>query len=405
MVELENLIRVAEKKEERARYSAHKDLFDTIREFIIKKRRILYGGTALNEMLPPADKFYPATQLPDYDVYTPFPRKDAIDLAKHLTKKGYRYIEIKNSLWHKTTFKVFAEFQSVVDFTYIRPSFYRFLLERSASNPIENQSDRRLILAPPILLILSFYQEFARPKGSLHRLAKIVPRFRSFLKHFHLKGEDVRSDPHDVPTVYDMAYLEPIREYIREKQVPDIGGFAIGLHMGENRWNRLRCCVYPGLPFFDLLSPDMEATVQELQARLPPFRVKKIRVQDLREILPARYSLSYDLPGGRTKVFARIIDGSAGCYAIDTIAGYTVGTLNTILFHLYGILVSQMFFRNTFEQIPASSFTLAMIQKLEKMNARKTARDRFTIRCAGAEKTMEDILREKWGKKNFHLQF
>jgi hypothetical protein len=149
----------------------------------------------------------------------------------------------------------------------------------------------------------------------------------------------------------------------------------------------------------------MDATVRELEKRLPPFRVKTIRVPHLGEILPARYSLVYDLPGGREKVFARIIDGSGGCYAVDTIAGYTVGTLNTILFHLYGILVSQLFFKNVFNKKPASSFTLSVIRRLEKMNERKTTRKRFTLRCVGTEKTMEDILREKWGVRGFNLKF
>lgn len=401
--ELETLIRVAEEKDEHARYLAHKGLFEDTKEFIIEKKRILYGGTALNEMLPPGDKFYPEAQLPDYDVYTPSPRQDAIDLAVYLKLKGHQYIEVKNSVWHKTTFKVFAEFQAVADFTYVRPSFYKFLLEQSRTNPVKNQSDNRLILSSPILLILSFYQELSRPRGSLYRLVKIVPRLKSFLKHFAPVADDIRIES-DVSSVYDMSYLTPIREYIKEKHIPDIGGFAIGLHMGDNRWNRLQCCVCPGLPFFDLLSPDMDATLRELRERLPPFRVKKIRVQDLREILPARYSLLYKLPGGREKVFARIIDGSGGCYAVETIAGYAVGTLNTILFHLYGILVSQLLFKNTINKTPASSFTLSVIHKLEKMNARKTTRKRFTLKCAGVEKTMEDILRDRWGKKNFNLK-
>lgn len=404
MTELETLIRVAEEKDERARYLKHKGLFEDTKEFIIEKKRILYGGTALNEMLPPGDKFYPDTQLPDYDVYTPSPRQDAIDLAVYLKMKGHKYIEVKNSVWHKTTFKVFAEFQPMADFTYIRPSFYRFLLGQAGTNPIENQSDKRLILAPPMLLILSFYQELSRPRGSLYRLVKIVPRLKSFLKHFAPVAGDVRFDP-DISSAYDMSYLKPLRKYVKDKQVPDIGGFAIGLHTGENRWNRLQCCVCPGLPFFDLLSPDMDATIRELRECLPPFRVKKVRVQDLREILPARYNLLYGLPGGREKVFARIIDGSEGCYAVETIAGYTVGTLNTILFHLYGIMVSQLFFKNTISKTPISSFTLSVIHKLEKMNARKTTRERFTLKCTGVEKTMEDILRDRWGTKNLNLKF
>jgi hypothetical protein len=403
MSELEDLIRVVKEKDEKIRYNMHKDLYDATREFIIQKKRILYGGTALNEMLPLIDKFYPATQLPDYDIYTPSPYRDAMDLAVFLKKKGYHYIEIKKSLWHKTTFKVYAEFQGVADFTYVRPSFYKFLLDQSAGNPVKNQSDKRLILSPPTLLLLSFYQELARPRGSLHRLVKIIPRLKSFLKHFRVGTDRMRFDV-PIDSVYDMSYVKPVMEYIREQRIPDIGGFAIGLHLGQNRWNRLQCCICPGLPVFDLLSMDMDATVRDLRKCLPPFRVQSVRVSNLREILPAQYSLLYSLPNGREKIFMRIIDGSAGCYAVETIAGYRVGSINTILFHFYGILISQMFFKNRLEGTEAASFTRSIIKELEQLNSRKPVRERYTLRCTGVERTMEDILKDNWGKRGLHVK-
>jgi hypothetical protein len=408
MENLDVLIKNVQKKEEEERFYMHIDMFDDVKKFIIKRKRILYGGTALNELLPLKDKFYSSIQLPDFDVYSPSPKQDAVDLATYLNKKGYKFIEVKTSLIHETTFKVYAEFQSVADFTYIRSSFYKFLLEKSKLNPIENQSDPRFVISFPPLLIWSFYRELARPRGSLYRLIKILPRIKAFMTYFgHQKyaqsiSHFLRSS-HLSP--HDLDYLSRIRCYIKKEKIPDIGGFAIGLHLKMNRWNKLQCCVVSGLPFFDLLTSDIGSTLRDLQKLLPPFKVRRQKISHLHEILPERYNLISTRPDGSTNIFCRLIDGRDGCYAYTTICGYTIGTIDTILFHLYGNLLSQLFFtsqNNKHSHNPSQ--TLHLIQLLEFKNSQFSLKERFKLKCIGVEKTKEDFLKHNWDKKLFHFR-
>lgn len=405
--ELDVLIKNVESKSEEERYHKHYKMFEDVKRFIIKRKRVLYGGTALNEMLPSKDKFYSSIQLPDFDAYTPDPKQDAIDLALYLREKGYRYVEVKTSMIHATTFKVFAEFQSVADFTYIRQSFYEFLLKEARLNPIRNQSDPKLILAYPTLLIWSFYRELGRPRGSLNRLIKIIPRFNVFMSHFSNRDRTpvVKFNQKMVISEFEKTYMISIRDYIKTNKIPDIGGFAIGLHLGMNRRKKFECCLIPGLPVFDILTGDMKSLLREFRRILPPFRVKLIQVAHLNEILPKRYSLSCRAPDGSVKTFARIIDGSEGCYSYTSVCGYTVGTIDTILFHLYGNLLSQMFFNNMTNGVPTASFTKTIIQLLENANQKKTLKERFSLRCIGVEKTLEEWRREKWRDRPFHLRF
>lgn len=397
MDKLQLILKGEAEKETLKKYNEHKSLFYAVKTFLVKKKRVLYGGTALNEILPKDKKFYPKEQLPDYDVFTPTPKKDAIELGKYLQKKGYQYISIKKGFWHKGTFKVYAEFQPVVDLTYIRPKFYKFLLKESRKNPVENQSDPGLKVSPPVILFWAFYQELSKPRGSLHRLQKVFGRFKIFQKEFKIEKEkETTFSLEQIPSEH-LIYLEGIRDYVKKNQIAFVGGFAVGLQLGKNRRNKIDCCSIPGIPVFDILSGDMRATLQDLRKILPEFNLEKIEPYHLIEIMPARYILKSK---DGNQEFARILDASTGCYSTDKICGYNVGNLDTILNYLYSQLINNMFFKTTIHGIAAKEYTKAIIQALEKENNKKTIRERFHLRCWGKERTKEDVLKEQWRNKN-----
>ena len=60
-----------------------------VEDFLKVTKRICYGGTAINNILPLQDQFYDkSTELPDYD-FSPEPLKDAKKLADIYYKKGF----------------------------------------------------------------------------------------------------------------------------------------------------------------------------------------------------------------------------------------------------------------------------------------------------------------------------
>ena len=62
-----------------------------VEEFIRKRKRICYGGTAINNILPEKEQFYSKDiELPDYDFFSPSPLKDAKDVANIYYKKGFQ---------------------------------------------------------------------------------------------------------------------------------------------------------------------------------------------------------------------------------------------------------------------------------------------------------------------------
>ena len=69
-------------------------LIKILEDFLIKKKLIVYGGLAINNILPKHAQFYDrAVEVPDYDFYSQNAMDDAIELANIYYKNGYTEIE------------------------------------------------------------------------------------------------------------------------------------------------------------------------------------------------------------------------------------------------------------------------------------------------------------------------
>ncbi|ARA71884.1 hypothetical protein BNJ_00041 [Kaumoebavirus] len=130
---------------------------EVIREFVIRKGLIIYGGMAINfGLILHGDRIYEDDEIPDYDVYSSNFFEDACELGDILTKAGYPNVSVINAK-HMTTMKVRINFEPVLDLTYIpepilkkvpymvyknfrfvHPNYQKIDLYRSLSLPLEN---------------------------------------------------------------------------------------------------------------------------------------------------------------------------------------------------------------------------------------------------------------------------
>ena len=108
-----------------------KEIIHIVEGFLKTTRRICYGGTAINNILPLEDQFYDkSVELPDYDFFSPDPLDDAKKLADIYYKKGFTEVEAKSGV-HAGTFKVFVNFIPVADITYLVPELYKKIQKKS----------------------------------------------------------------------------------------------------------------------------------------------------------------------------------------------------------------------------------------------------------------------------------
>ena len=133
-----------------------------VEKFLKDKKRICYGGTAINNILPKRDQFYDKdVELPDYDFYSPTPLKDAKELADIYFKEGFEEVEAKSGM-HPGTFKVFVNYIPIADITILVPEIYDNLFKDSIV--VDG-----IYYTPPNYLRMSMYLELSRPQGDVSR--------------------------------------------------------------------------------------------------------------------------------------------------------------------------------------------------------------------------------------------
>ena len=140
-------------------------MINIVEKFIIKKKLICYGGTAINNILPAKDQFYNKNaEFPDYDFYSTTPLEDAKELANIYYDAEFTEVEAKSG-FHSGTFKVFVNFIPVADITYLNKDIF---------NAIKNKciTIDKIKYAPPNFLRMSMYLELSRPNGMVSRWEK-----------------------------------------------------------------------------------------------------------------------------------------------------------------------------------------------------------------------------------------
>jgi hypothetical protein len=126
-----------------------------VREFIVKKKLIIYGGMSIDLSLKLAgDKgIYSEDVTPDYDFMSPNMYEDSIELADVLHKAGLPQISAINA-YHITTRRVRVQFRVVADITYVPKNIFDKL-------PTLKYKD--ILIIHPLFQRLDFHMAFAFP--------------------------------------------------------------------------------------------------------------------------------------------------------------------------------------------------------------------------------------------------
>lgn len=138
------------------------------------KRVLLYGGAAINSLLPKADKFYDPDELMDLDVYTT--DEDALfeTLKVAYVKAGYPLINVFPAV-HENTYKVQVEGMSVLDVHVLSKSYFDYISKGSKIG------DLGVRCASVNYLRYTFYKQLSEPTTA-YRWKKVFERFILFNK-------------------------------------------------------------------------------------------------------------------------------------------------------------------------------------------------------------------------------
>lgn len=201
-----------------------KKLEKIVKEFIIKKGLILYGGSALDILLPKNNKIYTNDKLFDFDAYSSDPIKDGKELVDLLIKNKFKYVQLRQAMFTNDTFKVFVENIPACDITRISKIEYDKMKAISYTR-------RKMLIASPHILIKYMCMELSQPHLSYYRWDKVYERHMVFDKIYGINDNKLLmtiTPPPDIEKV-----LKESLTFFKKHKIPIMGYQAIRILEGK----------------------------------------------------------------------------------------------------------------------------------------------------------------------------
>jgi hypothetical protein len=333
-MEVEEVIALAQEQidKEAASDPDVKKMIKIVREFIETHRVMCYGGTAINNLLPPEDQFYDfSIEIPDYDFFSETPQLHAAKLGDRLATAGFASVEVKPGV-HLGTFKVFANYIGVADVSHMEVSMFKKLWD-------EKITKDKISYVSPNFLRMAMYLELSRPKGDVSRWKKVYKRLQLLNKHHPMlcpAGAEKVTEEYVDDTVRD-----EIRDVLTKENLVLLGfNGSMVQEKTPRKWM---------LPLDILVTPEKRSEVSKKFIAL--FKkhesVKSRDFPEFEELMPART----DIRDSNKHVLVRLYETTA-CHSYhETPSGLRVASIPTLLqFFLSAVYAPKEFLESQPEQ-------------------------------------------------------
>jgi hypothetical protein len=366
------------------------EMLQIVESFIIKKKLVCYGGTAINNILPKYAQFYKRDiEIPDYDFFSSNAMDDAKELADMYYKAGYTDVEAKSGI-HYGTFKVFVNFIPIADITHLHPQIY----ESVSTNAIQIAGIK---YAPPDYLRMAMYLELSRPAGDVSRWEKVTKRLAIFNKFYPMKLEKNCfavdfSKKVNLNTKEDERLHLLLRDIFIDNGSVFFGGYST--HLYSNYMPDSKKSMVQSIPDFDILSEDPDKSAIIVKERLQRENFKQVKIINhdaIGEIIPRHVEIKI---GKHSMAF---IYEPIACHSYNEISvdnkQVKVATIDTVLAFYLSFLYAKMphYDKDRLMCIAMFLFQIEQHNRLEQTGILK----RFSINCYGKQTTLEDIRSEK----------
>ena len=355
-------------------------LIKTVEKFIKDKKCIVYGGTAINNILPKDEQFYNYDyELPDYDFFSP----DALSLAKELAdiyhKQGFDEVEAKAGV-HHGTYKVFVNRMGVADITYLHKEIYDAMMPSTIQK-------KGILYAPSNFLRQSMYLELSRPMGDVSRWEKVLKRLNLLNKHYPLIYKKCELQRHMSSRRDEPQLFAAVKNIFAKDGVVFIGGYANAIYTTYTKVPKLQ-----NIPDFDVLSTHPEDTVKKVYAKLTTagYNVTTKEHEPIGELVSKHYSISVD-----DEYIAFVYTPSA-CHSYNIIKddGQTlkIGTIDTLLSYYLAFMYAKREYFDENRLICLCSVLFKVQQ--ENRLSQKGVLKRFIVECYGKQPTLQSMYEE-----------
>jgi hypothetical protein len=368
----DNLSKLVEKLDNQKlnkKYIDSKQLIDHIEDFIKRKGLILYGGFAMNLLMPKKKKFYKEFTVNDLDCYSTNAKQDAIEIANDISMHNYKYVKVRKAL-HENTYRVFVNFLQVIDITQITKGTFEDLqkvaeYEKNNTKIYKYYKDS-FILAPATFLKANMHFELSRPLNSHHRWEKIYDRINLLTNLFDFKN--IKKEDH-VPESKTFKY---ILQYVKKSNLVIVGMNALKYYGAIQEYNMN----------LEILSTDPKATKDAIVKLL-----KNATVKQKKQIFITSDNINI-----------KIINTKDECYSYLKSNGYMIGSYDTVLYFMYNDYM-QCIADNKLEKAQNIYQYISILEHHIQHKLNNEPLKRLNVECFGNYTSLKDILAKKWKKK------
>jgi len=366
-----------------------KIIFDILEDFIKRKKLILYGGTAINNLLPKKDQFYDKRYvIPDYDMYSYNAINDSKELVDLYIFHGFKECEAKSAI-HEGTYKVYINFIPIADITQVPKPLFNSIKKDSVD--IDG-----ILHSPPNLLRMSMYLELSRPFGDVSRWEKVLKRLILLNKHYPLKArncknvkfqKNIKMNKNEEIKIYNI-----LKKIFIDEKVIFFGSYALSKY-SKYMSHKLND-KFEDKPDFDVLAEnplEVSNKIKKIFNDNDIHNCNIIKHNKIGEIIPEHYEIKI---GKNTIAF---IYKPIACHSYNIIKnGKTtlkIATIDTMLsFYLAFIYIDSEYYDKN--RILCMSKYLFEVQAKNRL-AQKGVLKRFSTNCYGHQKTLKEIFSEK----------
>ena len=355
-------------------------VFDLTIEFIVKKQGVLYGGFAINEMLPNELKFYDKLTLPDYDCFIKNAPEVAKELADLLISKKHAYTEVKNAL-HEHTYKIFSNFEAVADFTELNAMEQQLI--RDTAIQLNYKKHKILVCSRNVLKAFA-YIELCTPMSASHRWIKVYQRTLLFENTFPVMSvtneaiSDVLKSRYIIPKSLKQPYTA-IRDYLVQEGVVFCGAVSVGKYLKSGS-------SLSGPKRIEALSTEPERHLEAIVHLLEKMKtvVKVVTHNSYEHLIPVYVEIFVRNDTSKFEKVLTLFDSTNHCFSYFNDRGKKFSSIYFELYKMY--IFSAIYGSNKKDDL--------IIQHLVK--AYSTSKNNFTHECYGNFKTMSAIKKSVW---------
>jgi hypothetical protein len=342
------------------------ELIKFVEQFLKQKKRKIYGGTALNKFVPIYDQY----EEPDYDVYSPTPKSDAIEFGHFLYKNGIKEVNVTRAVV-KGTYKVFASKIAVMDLSYMPQKMYDIIPSKNIDG---------LEYTKPEYLKIDLLVSICNPETSIHRWEKELPRYQKLNQKYEL--QKIGTNPR---TEFNSEADKLLNTYFKNKDDSILTGLvAYNLYLTQSGFNNF---YNTKVEYLEVLTTDPYEMIRDL--------IKKYSLKDLKckyyshflKIIPEKFVIYY-----KDRRLINIYNLKSKCYPFIKIKDFNVSSVDYLSLYCYsmiyqGRVINNIYLQNLFNSI---LYNLEQCKKLYyKKNNTNMLTDKlfrsFVYECKGTE--------------------